>query len=575
MSIEELGSQEGYLTRIRNLPVTKLPEVARDIRNTIMSIVPICGGHYASPLGVVELSIALHYVFCSPVDKIVWDTGHQAYAHKLLTGRIGGFEKLRTPDGPSGFPTITESEHDAFGTGHCSTAIAAAIGLSRSAQVKVDDAFCVAVIGDGALAGGPALEGLALVKDLGTRVVVVLNDNGYAISPTRGALAQQRERSYRQLAHSMGLRFVGPLNGHDILALVQAFQQIKLWGDSVFLQVTTTKGTGDVQAEADPVRRYAIPRQARADSSPGESMQHAVTRALHGIMQEVDSLCVITPGMSEGAGLATLAKRYPSRVLDVGIAEASAVTLGAALAVGGGRVMVHLYSTFLQRAADQLVHDVGLQHLPLVVLVDRVGFSGDDGPTHHGIYDLPYLRVVPGIAVWSLSEAGQVLQAVALAVRKSTGPVAIRISKGASVCWDNEGRTMPLTAVSVRRTGLDLTVLTHGRISEQVLRACQRVEEHGIRCQVVEVARLWPLDVPALQVSILPDCPLAVVEETIEAASLGEAIGVLSGDLRCGRMLHLPIRNGNVPAGPVGFQQAQAGIDEHSLAKAFVELASS
>jgi 1-deoxy-D-xylulose-5-phosphate synthase len=561
---------------LRALEPPELAELARVVRHHIIRTVKARGGHYSSPLGVVELAVALHYVFESPTDRLIWDTGHQAYAHKLLTGRWSAFARLRGPNGASGFPRIGESIHDTFGTGHTSTAIAAALGLSLSVGVQ---GWVVPIIGDGALAGGPALEALTMLAGHVSKVCVVLNDNGFAISKAVGALVDRPGDSYRHLAAAMGLPYIGPIGGHCLPELISCFQDVKLSGDLAFVHVRTTKGSGDAEAESDPITFYSIttpgPRSASNERStePGEqrSMQAVFADEVSRLARLHPDLKVITPAMSIGAGLQQFGATHPDRLLDVGIAEATAVTAGSALAAAGDRAIVHVYSTFLQRAVDQLIHDVGLQALPLIVAVDRVGLSGEDGPTHHGVFDLSFLGAVPNLTVFSVSCADLLRSALSWAMGHDGGPVAIRFSKGKGVEWGRDGAPgMDVTAKCIlRQEGADATVLVHGRISGPTRNAVLALEATGISCRLVEVVRLRPLQPGELGEFVLSGRPIVVVEESISTGSLGATVLAMRNEVPSwGTVKHVCINLPCCTQGPWSYQLRENGLDERSIAGA-------
>lgn len=562
------------LPEVRDMEPEQLPALAHALRRQISTTVERCGGHYASPLAVVELAIALHYVFDSPKDRVIWDTGHQSYAHKLLTGRSLAFSTLRCRGGAAGFPRMEESAHDPFGTGHTSTAIAAALGFSESSAVRASGYWSVAVVGDGALAGGPALEALTLVAEKRSKVCVVLNDNGYAISPSVGALARRWESSYRHLASAMDIPYIGPLDGHDLPELITSLCHVRRSPGPAFVHIRTSKGRGDLRAEQDPVKYYScVPRSTAASLADAggynSSMQEAFASEVDQLARTLPALRVITPAMRVGAGLDSFGCRFPDNFTDVGIAEATSVTMGAALVAAGDRAIVHLYSTFLQRASDQIIHDVGLQSLPLVLAVDRVGLSGEDGPTHHGVYDLAILTAVPNMIVFSVSTAELLRTAMRWAVESASGPVAVRFSKGPEVSWrDGDRAEDAVPGCLLREDGAHATVLTHGRIGSVVQEAVAQTRRDGFACRLVEVTRLCPINAELLKQLVLPSHPIFVIEECIAVGSLGAAIKALAHDVpRWNHVRHLCIDEPTASHGSLALQLAENGLEEQHVAR--------
>jgi len=462
---------------IRVLSIEQLRLLAEEIRERIIHTVADNGGHLAPSLGVVELTIALHYVFESPKDRIVWDVGHQSYPHKLITGRNKDFDSLRKLNGISGFPKIKESEHDAFGTGHSSTSISAALGIAKARDLSGEDYRVIAVIGDGALTGGLAFEGLNNAGHLGTDMIVVLNDNEMSISPNVGALsnnlrtmvASPKYHEWRKKVHmhlrklpkfgekaakaamdiedtaraflgpgmlfkELGFKYYGPINGHRIEDLIKAFRNIKVIKGPVLLHVLTQKGKGYEFAEKQCTKfhgigSFNIENGEKNKKSNGLSYTDVFGRKLAEIAEKNKKVVAITAAMPPGTGLEKFAKKYPERFFDVGIAEEHAVTFAAGIASKGFRPVCAIYSTFLQRAYDQIIHDVCLQNLNVIFAVDRAGLVGEDGPTHHGCFDLSYLRDIPNMAVMAPASTKELEKMLELAV-KHNGPIAIRYPRG-------------------------------------------------------------------------------------------------------------------------------------------------
>ncbi len=470
---------------LRRLSRADLQTVATQLRSYVLQTVSQTGGHLGSNLGTVELTVALHYVFNTPHDRLVWDVGHQTYPHKVLTGRRDRMHTLRQAGGVAGFPRRDESEYDTFGTAHSSTSISAALGMALASQLKGEDRHAVAVIGDGAMSAGMAFEALnnAGVSHAGVNanLLVVLNDNDMSISPPVGALNKylarlmsghfyetarqgvkgvlknapplfELARRFEEHAKGMvvpgtifeefGFNYVGPIDGHDLDALIPTLENLRAKSGPQFLHVVTKKGYGYTLAEADPVKYHAAsskfdPAKGFAASKPGKPSFTQVFGQWLCDMAEADPrLVAITPAMREGSGMVEFHRRFPNRYHDVGIAEQHAVTFAAGMACEGLKPVVAIYSTFLQRGYDQLIHDVAIQNLPVVFALDRAGIVGADGPTHAGAYDIAYVRCVPNCSLLAPSDENECRQALTTAFRHGSGPVAVRYPRGAGVGAD-------------------------------------------------------------------------------------------------------------------------------------------
>lgn len=555
------------LEALKLLARDRLGEFTRQLRGYIIETVRERGGHLGASLGVIELTAALHYVFDSPADRFVWDTGHQAYAHKIITNREKAFKGLRTQAGLSGFPQIKESIHDAFGTGHASTSIAAAFGIASSQALRASGGWTLAIVGDAAFAGGPAFEAINVAANSSPRLCVVLNDNGYSISPNVGGLYSHRPSSYRDFARALGIDYVGPMNGHDVDELVEVFGRVKAQGTMCLVHVVTEKGHGYLAAERDPLRLHAI--VSRFGTSEGaarpntKSLQSIVVDKLTSYAATDARVKVVTPGMGAGAGLTEFGRRFPHQFFDVGIGEGTALTLAAGLAAAGDKPVVHIYSTFLQRATDQLIHDIGLQQLPVTLIVDRVGLCGEDGPTHHGVYDLALLTAAAGFTVYSISCAEDLDAILALLMREARGPSAIRLSKATSVPWENSAKFRDSRSDfgTIRYEGNDATIITHGRIGEVVQQAANTLASQGIHCRVVDCYRVCPVDEEDLKDFLVPGKPALVVEEHVGTGSLGQRMLPLCSQLSgTPRVDHLFIRNPVVPHASIARQLEICGL---------------
>ncbi len=528
---------------LKKLKARELDALAVEIREFLIRTVSSTGGHLAPSLGAVELTIALHTVFDSPRDKIVWDVGHQAYVHKILTGRKDRFHTLRQYQGISGFPKISESEHDAFGAGHASTSISAALGLVTARDILKQDHKVIAVIGDGALTGGLAFEGLNNAGYAKRDLIVVLNDNQMSISPNVGALSKhlthiitaplynrikdilwawtgkmaKGSRQVRSAIHrieeglkammlpgsmfeGLGFRYFGPLDGHDIPLMLRVFQEIKRLHGPVLIHLMTTKGKGYRFAEEDAVKFHGLssfcPETGDTTANKMQTFTEAFSCAVAELGEKDSRVVGITAAMADGTGLARFSRQFPERFFDVGIAEGHAVTFAAALSAQGLRPVVAIYSTFLQRAFDQIMHDVALQKLPVVFAIDRAGLVGEDGPTHHGCFDLSYLRMVPGMVIMAPKDGIELRDMLFTALKQDAGPVAIRYPRGeASGVWEkNVFKALPLGKGEIVREGHDAAVLAAGQTVQTALQAAADLSRKGISVHVVNARFIKPID---------------------------------------------------------------------------------
>ena len=524
-------------TGLKGLTIQELEQLAAEIRVLLIETVSVNGGHLASNLGVVELTIALHRIFDSPRDKIIWDVGHQSYVHKLLTGRKRRFTTLRQYGGLSGFTCREESEHDPFGTGHAGTSVSAALGMALARDLKNENNHVVAVTGDGALTAGMVFEAVNHAGHLGTRLIVALNDNGMAISPSIGAVsgllnqvrfdpmyefAKREARKtvthlpFGELAWAMSKRvkgyfeqvllpgafweelgfiYLGPLDGHNIKELEAALVRARDFESKpTIIHILTTKGKGYAVAEADAIRFHGIsPQKTEVDSAP--SYSHILGDTVLRLMRENDRVVAITAAMIDGTGLKAAAAEYPHRVFDVGICEQHAVTLAAGLATQGFIPIVAIYSTFLQRAYDQVIHDVCIQNLPVVFALDRAGVVGDDGKTHQGTFDISYLSSIPNMVV-SAPKDGNELQHLLYTAVKSGHPMAIRYprSSGLGVELNTELHSIPIGKSEILRHGEDAAILAIGAVVAPALEAAEDLASRGIQCTVVNARFAKPLD---------------------------------------------------------------------------------
>lgn len=524
--------------QLRALPLERLPVLANDLRQRLIQSVSQTGGHFSSNLGTVELTIALHYVYNTPQDRLIWDVGHQTYAHKMLTGRMDKMSTLRQRGGLSGFPHRQESEYDAFGTAHSSTSISAALGMAKAAQITGSARKAVAIIGDGALTAGMAYEAMNNAGTSDCDVLVVLNDNDMSISPPVGALnqylaelmsgrfyaqakkisqqflrnapplfalAKQLEQQTQQLIQpdtifeKLGFTYTGPIDGHDVLGLVQALQKISQAKGPQFLHVVTRKGQGYARAEADPISYHgpgkfdpAIGLQASASSKT--TFTQVFGQWLCDMATQDARLVGITPAMREGSGMVAFSQRFPDRYHDVGIAEQHAVTFAAGLACEGLKPVVAIYSTFLQRAYDQLIHDVALQNLPVVFALDRAGLVGADGPTHAGMFDIAFTRCIPNMSVACPADENECRQLLSTAFAQDH-PVTVRYPRGSGIGtpMSTDLQVLPLGQAEIRRTGRGVAILAFGPLLYEALKAAESMD-----ATVVNMRWAKPLDLDML-----------------------------------------------------------------------------
>ncbi|OJT42725.1 1-deoxy-D-xylulose-5-phosphate synthase [Serratia plymuthica] len=514
---------------LRKLTREQLAQAAHELRAFLLSSIAKSGGHLASNLGVVELTLALHYVFDTPNDRIVWDVGHQCYPHKAITGRRGQMSNLRHKGGISGFPRRDESPYDSFGTAHSSTSISAALGMAHAARLQRQARRCIAVIGDGALSAGLAFEAMnnaTLDPDL--PLLVILNDNDMSISPSVGALKQHLVALHggesASLFSTLGFDYSGPVDGHDLATLIPALERMRDRRGVQLLHVITRKGQGFSHAEADPVNYHAPAKFCpQAGILPTAAGKLTYTRVFGDWLcdeAEHDVRVVgITPAMREGSGLVTFQQRFPDRYFDVGIAEQHAVTFAGGLAAEGMRPVVAIYSTFLQRGYDQLIHDIAIQQLPVTFAIDRAGVVGADGATHMGMFDLAYLRCIPNLLLMCPADENECRQMLHTALNHS-GPAAVRYPRGSGpgVLPQREMAALPLGKAQVRRIGRRIAILAFGSMVAPAL-------EVGVRLDatVVNMRFVKPLDVGLLQRLARTHETLVTVEEGCIAGGAGSA----------------------------------------------------
>lgn len=524
------------MENLKHIPVEELPALAEQLRTRIIEVIAAHGGHLGASLGVVELTIALHYVFDTPDDILVWDVGHQCYAHKLLTGRSEAFAQIRQQGGISGFPKREESQYDAFGTGHSSTSLSAVLAMALASALEGNtQRQHIAVIGDAAIASGMAFEALNHAGTTDANMLIILNDNAMAIDPTVGALKDYfstlRQGARETFFSDLHIKYKGTIDGHDLPALIEALKAEKNERSVRLLHVVTTKGKGFAKAEAEQVRYHS---PALFDKTTGEPLpeaptlpakyQEVVGQTLTELARSNPKIIAITPAMSSGSGLLSLQQAFPDRVFDVGIAEQHAVTFAAGWAARRFIPYCIVYSTFLQRAYDQLIHDVALQNLPVVFCIDRAGLVGEDGATHHGVFDMAFLRPIPNLIIASPRNATELRQLLYTAQLSLPHPIAIRYPRGrcSQTNWAQSFEALPIGKGCQLKEGTKVAVLSIGTIADLVaeqIRQSEAPEQYAH----YDMRFLKPID-EALLHHVFTHYPKVVTIEEGSTGGLGSAV---------------------------------------------------
>jgi len=595
---------------LRRLAEADLETLADELRQYLLYSVGQSGGHFGAGLGVIELTIALHYVFDTPDDRLVWDVGHQAYPHKILTGRRERMGSLRQKDGLAAFPRRSESEYDTFGVGHSSTSISAALGMAIAARLKGEKRKSVAVIGDGALTAGMAFEALNHATDVNANMLVILNDNDMSISKNVGGLsnylakiissrtyASMREGSKKILSRlpgaweiarkveehakgmlvpgtlfeELGWNYVGPIDGHDLPTLLATLRNMRDLDGPQFLHVVTKKGKGFAPAEVDPIGYHAITKLEPVTPSAvpkkpvGPKYSNVFGQWLCDMAEQDARLVGITPAMKEGSDLVTFAERFPERYFDVAIAEQHAVTLAAGMACEGAKPVVAIYSTFLQRAYDQLIHDVAVQHLDVLFAIDRAGLVGEDGPTHAGSFDLSYLRCIPGMLVMTPSDENE-LRCMLTTGHLFDGPAAVRYPRGSGPNAPLDAGLQPLEIgkAMVRRQGSRVALLAFGVQLAEALRVGETLD-----ATVVDMRFVKPLDEALLRELAGSHELLVTIEENSIMGGAGSAVSeFFAAENRQVPMLHLGLPDYYVEHAKPSQMLAECGLDEAGIERA-------
>ena len=583
---------------------------AGELRKKILEDVSHTGGHLASNLGAVELTTALHRVFDTSCDRLVFDVGHQCYPHKIITGRGDQMATLRQFDGLSGFPKPHESEHDAFIAGHASAAVSTALGMARARSLMGKDYHVLALFGDGAMTGGLAYEGLCDAGSSGEKLIVILNDNGMSIAENVGGLAsllaKQRlkpqylsfKKAYRKLMgilplgkhihrlssrikkrvkdlllpssmfEGMGFTYLGPVDGHDISGLTKLFHYAKELNEPVFIHLRTVKGSGFSPAVEQPGDFHGVSPFSLETGEPlkqsSEGFSDAFSRSMCELAEAEPRLCAITAAMEKGTGLLEFHQRFPERFFDVGIAEGHAVTMAAGLAKQGMVPVFAVYSTFLQRSYDMLIHDVALLGLHVIFAIDRAGLVGEDGETHHGVFDVAYMDTIPGMTVLAPSSFAELGQMLEYAVEQLDGPVAIRYPRGGENGYQEESD--PSMPAACLHKGRDLTLLGYGTMIGSLVRVADRLKQDGYQVEIVKQNHLTPLNCDVIHCSAQKTGKLLVVEEVVASGSLAQRVGFALAQEGVGAKLRAVNLGGAFTThGSAAQLHKLHGLDEESL----------
>ncbi len=571
---------EGILAKIREpadlrqVPRDRLQDVCDELRRELVDLGAVRGGHFAGSLGTVELTVGLHWVFDTPRDRLIWDVGHQAYGHKALTGRREQLIKVKKADGPSGFLRRSESEYDVFGAGHAGTSTSASLGVAEGMRRQGREGCSVAILGDGAATSGMSFEALNHAGHLGADLRVVFNDNGMSIAPSIGGLKKTGDA--RKYFESMGFQYVGPVDGHALDELLPALEELRDSSGPVVVHAITQKGHGFAPAEADPYGWHACkpfdaktgrPLPSSGKPSP-PSWTQVFADSLAAIATRDPRVVAITAAMPDGTGLDRFERLHPDRMYDAGIAEQHAVTFAAGMATEGMRPVCAIYSTFLQRAFDQIVHDVALQNLAVTFAIDRAGLVGADGPTHHGVLDLGYLRMIPNFVVCAPRDENQ-LQHLLLTGIESGRPFALRFPRGNAigVALDPEPKIIPIGSAELLRDGTDVALFAIGKAVGVAEQAADLLAAQGISARVVDARFVKPLDDQALVVAAERCSRIVTIEDHMATGGFGSAVlerlALLAPDAR---VLVCGLADRFVEHAETEDQWIAGGIDPESIA---------
>ena len=603
---------------LHNISDRQAEELCQELRDRVIDVVSQTGGHLASNLGAVELTVALHRVYDTGRDRLVFDVGHQCYVHKMLTGRNGRMETLRTFGGIAGFPKPSESKHDACIAGHASTAVSTALGMALARTRMGDDYQVVALLGDGSLTGGLAYEGLSMAGQSGEPLVVILNDNGMSIDASMGGVAQYLAKQrlkppylrgkeiYRKIMHAtppgrglyrlihrikegvkatllpcsmfenMGFQYMGPVDGHDVKSLTRQLEYASRVNGPVLLHVKTVKGKGYGPAERNPDAFHGTGPFRKEDGvllypSKTESFSSRFGKELCALAREDKRICAMTAAMTSGTGLSGFSEEFPERFFDVGIAEEHAVSMAAGMAKQGMIPVFAVYSTFFQRSYDMLIHDIAIDKLHAVFCVDRVGLVGDDGETHHGLFDLGFLKTVPGITVLCPASLDELSSMLKRAVHESSGPVAVRYPRGGENHYGEDHSQQP---ACVLRQGSDISLVTFGTLTGSMLLVADRLAQGGISAEVVKLNQIVPLPTEAVLTSLKKTGRLLLAQECVSMGGPGEDVlaAAMSEGIALKRAALCSCGENFVPHGTIPQLRSLCGLDVESLHKKALEV---
>lgn len=608
---------------LRKLPVKELPALASEIRQRILEVVSETGGHVATNMGIVELTLALHYAFDTPQDKLIWDVSNQCYAHKLLTGRKETFHTLRTYGGVSGFAKITESEYDCFGAGHASTGLSAALGMVVSRDLKKEDHKVVCIVGDGALTGGLSFEALNNAGSLNKDFIVILNDNSMSISKNVGAISKYlteviTDTTYNKikkdlwklsgklketlklrkiisrfeaslkgflvpgiLFEKLGFRYFGPIDGHDLPRLIKTLKALKKLKGPLLLHVTTVKGKGYQPAEKDAATFHGVGAfdlaTGKTKSSKSITYSDVFKDTIVEIAQKNSNVVAITAAMCSGTGLTKFAETFPDRFFDVGIAELHAGTFSAGLAASGSKPFLAIYSTFLQRSYDPIIHDVALQNLNVVLCIDRAGLVGEDGPTHHGVFDISYLRLIPNLSILAPKDGTELRNMMYFANNWNEGPLAIRYPRTAIPEGEIKTPVKEIEKFSweILKEGKNILILACGSMVQPALKVADAVEKnYGATCCVVNCRFIKPMDEKMLSSLLSQFNKVLTLEENVLKGGFGSAVLEFMADknFKGIELKNLGVPDEFIEQGSRNILLQRCGLDPEGIEKAVVSI---
>ena len=585
--MENLLSKINNPTDLRKLPENQLPQLAKELRDFIIDIVSKKEGHLGASLGVVELTIALHYVFNTPEDLLVWDVGHQAYGHKILTERRDIFHTNRELNGISGFPKRSESVYDTFGVGHSSTSISAALGMALASQLKGEiNKQHIAVIGDASIASGMAFEGLNHAGVTDANLLVILNDNAIGIDPSIGALKdyltavkEGKNPKQNNIIKSLNFDYSGPIDGHDLPKLISELERLKSVKGPKFLHVITTKGKGLQLAEEDQVKYHAPGKfdaetgkiHPKDESNLPPKFQDVFGHTLVELAKQNEKIIGITPAMPSGSSMKYMMEAFPKRAIDVGIAEQHAVTLAAGMATQGMVVFCNIYSTFLQRAYDQVIHDVALQNLPVIFCLDRAGLVGEDGATHHGVFDIAYLNCIPNMIIAAPKDEIELRNIMFTASEGLNHPIAIRYprGRGENLNWEQPFEKMEIGKIRELQKGSKVAVLSTGTIGDNVTKALTELESSDLFSHY-HFPFIKPLDIDAVKSIVNSHDHIITIEDGEITGGFGEQISAIIATNNLNKsIINLGIPDSFIEHGTVFELQQLCKIDVNHLKQLF------